>query len=98
MSDLAKMTSVQLKRVTGFVIQNEHGRIEFLAPVDLSNGLNLDSLVFIEKRKFELNTQNRASDNLNVPAKVTLYNFPIGDEDKENRNRESCKRMCETIG
>lgn len=54
METLATFTEDELKQVNDFAIWVEQvGKIEWEEPVDL-RGLNLDELVFIEKRSIEV--------------------------------------------
>jgi len=82
MSEIARMTTAQLKKVDGFIIENEHGRIEFLEPVDLT-GVDLEDAVTIEPNAIEVYKDDDLSkvkpllgQKLNHPAKATLFRVP----------------------
>ncbi|AET38033.1 FG-nucleoporin NUP116 Ecym_2290 [Eremothecium cymbalariae DBVPG len=78
---LSSMTLLQLRKVSGLVVgQNDYGKIEFLAPVDLSN-ISLPTICgnlvrFAEKVcevSYVGNIAPPPGDQLNVRARITLH-------------------------
>lgn len=87
--DLSRMTEEELKGVCGFVLENEHGRIEFLEEVDLRN-VNFDEVVKIEAKCIEVygnltdEQKPKKGEGMNHPAMITFFNF----EKKKGMTRE----------
>ena len=86
--DLCRMTEEELKNVEEFVIENEHGKIQFTEPVDLRK-VNLDKVIKIENKYLEIyenedENKPNVGVGLNQPAIITFYNF----RNKNNQSKE----------
>mmetsp|Transcript_3552 Transcript_3552/g.7615 ORF Transcript_3552/g.7615 Transcript_3552/m.7615 type:complete len:757 (+) Transcript_3552:1616-3886(+) len=77
--ELARMTTLELKRVSNFAVYNEHGMIEFEGITDVTL-LDLDRIVRIDAKTVVVYPDDseiakpKVGQGLNKAAKVTLYN------------------------
>lgn len=86
-SALCRMSFFELGNIHGFTIENKHGRIQFLDPVDLRH-CNLSEVVRIEPNLIEVYPEGtikpKPTHGLNVKAHLFFYNLKsqktIGDE------------------
>lgn len=78
--DLCRMTDTELKNVDCFSVENEHGRIAFMDPVDLRHA-NFDKIITIEHKYIEVYGDEdevpkpKKGEGLNCPAMITFFNF-----------------------
>ncbi len=63
-------TIPDLSSASGVVLENDYGKIEFLAPLDLSDVFDLDNNVYIGESVFAIDTS--IYPQLNKPARITL--------------------------
>lgn len=78
------MSEEELGAVQNFVIQNEHGKLEYLEPVDL-RWQNLEEIIQIKPSEIVVYpddgtvAKHEPGEGLNQPAIISLYNiFPKG--------------------
>jgi hypothetical protein len=73
------LASVQnMKKVFGFTLEKQrYGLINFEEPVDLSEGIDFDSIVSVGYNFISINSE--LAPQLNVPAKLTFYGINFKD-------------------
>lgn len=92
--DICRMTEEELKAVSNFSIENEHGRIDFLDTVDLRN-VDFDRDVNIEHKYIEVygnispEHKPKKGEALNQSAQITFFNF----KKKESMTSEKFLRI-----
>ena len=98
-TDLARMSSEELRTVENFTIQNEHGSVEFPGRSDLT-GLNLDKIIQIRRDSVVIYPEGcvkpKPGFGLNRKAKITIFNrfpkTPSQSSQFEDKLRKICLR------
>lgn len=93
--EMKLMNEEQLKNIKKFSIFNEHARIDFMVPIDVTN-LDLDKIVNINEKSVEIypaiefeTSMPTPGKELNQPCQITFYHLVKGPlKDVENFKRK----------
>jgi len=78
-TNLSIKTGIELENVTSFTVENEHGKVEFLVPVDISprdlQRINISKFLMIAHNNVSMISSHLPM--LNRPATISLYNIEM---------------------
>ncbi len=101
LQELERMSGVELRRVKGFTVGNNDGKVEFEGDTDVED-LELDSIVQIEPRAVvvypETSEKPPVHSKLNKPATITLYRCTPKSTSDPDLFERRVRKVCEKNG